>query len=71
MRGFARICIFLGSLCILAITSNAGQLTRVLIGQDAQLVCDTKTEEIRWTQDGKNITKGSNKRFLSTGRDFV
>lgn len=39
-------------------------MVRVVIGQNAELVCYTKSEEMRWTIDGKNITKGSNKRCV-------
>lgn len=36
--------------------------THVSIGQDASLTCNTKSEDMRWSLNGKNITKGSNKR---------
>lgn len=60
MAGFAAgFGIFLVFLNILNSAVLAGQTTRVVIGQDAQLVCETKAEEIRWSWNGKNITKGS------------
>lgn len=64
MAGFARICVFLATLLIYNFLVNAGlTTTRVVIGQDGQLVCNTRNEQIRWTVDGKNVTKGSNKRY--------
>lgn len=62
MTGWVAITAFIW-LAFFAGPSWTTTTTRVVIGQDGQLVCSTKSEQIRWTVDGKNITKGTNKRY--------
>lgn len=44
------------------IFANGAEPTRVVIGENGSLTCNTPTEEMWWSVNGKNISKGSNKR---------
>lgn len=46
------------------IEAASGESFRTVIGENGSVVCNTQSEDIRWVFNGKNITKGSNKRFV-------